>query len=80
MTGVIDPACAECGERHWYNFWVPDEVWARICPDQPYREGLGGVLCVRCMDRRCIDLGIAGIEGRFFFKGGAITCSMEAVA
>ena len=69
--------CADCHEPHWYNFWVPDEVWARICPDQPYSEGLGGNLCVRCLDRRCAAMGVVGVKGRFFFKGDAVSCRMD---
>lgn len=71
-SGDEDDPCVDCGTQVWYNFWVTTEVWARICPVQPYQGGLGGVLCVRCIDRRCADAGLTDIKGRFHFTGRAL--------
>lgn len=63
------PRCDTCGESHWYNFFVPDDVWERIAPlDIPG----GGALCVRCIDKRCVELGIKTL-GRFHFVGEGVS-------
>lgn len=64
--------CLSCGERVWYTFVVPDDVWKNIAPLQPFEHNGGGVLCVRCMDRRCEDLGIE-TTGTFHYYGKALT-------
>ena len=65
------PYCDVCGESHWYNFFVPDDVWEQIAP-LDYVPGGGGILCVRCIDKRCVKLGIK-TTGRFYFTGEAVT-------
>ena len=67
----VGPCCDTCGESHWYNFFVPDDVWEQIAPlDGP--SGGGGTLCVRCIDKRCAELGIKA-TGRFHFTGKAVS-------
>jgi hypothetical protein len=38
----------------WMDTHVPDEVWLKISPTGHE----GGVLCISCMARRCVVLGI----------------------
>lgn len=65
------PYCDVCGESHWYNFFVPDDVWEQIAP-LDYVPGGGGILCVRCIDKRCVELRIKTV-GRFYFTGKAVS-------
>ena len=58
------PCCFDCGRRYGdeYGFpdlIVPDDVWAKIAPD----EG-NGLLCPSCMCRRLYLVGIR-CKGRF---------------
>lgn len=68
------PRCYDCGELHWYNFWVADEVWEQI---KPSAEGTGGVLCVRCIDLRCTRKGLTDVVGWFHFVGHALRPAPE---
>jgi hypothetical protein len=71
LTLDLEP-CYDCGEEYWYNFVVSNDVWTRIAPKQNDKRGKGGMLCVRCIDKRCAALGIE-TTGRFHFKGDAVT-------
>ena len=55
-------ACYDCGlpygEDGWIEAIIPDKVWDRIRP-----EGSGkgcGLLCVTCINKRLVRLGIKG--------------------
>lgn len=69
MSEANGPLCDTCSESQWYNFYVPDDVWEKIAPlDVPG----GGALCVLCIDKRCVELGINTV-GRFHFVGDAVS-------
>ena len=59
--------CYDCGEPYWMDAAVPNDVWARISPTGDE----GGILCLRCIDRRCAALGIK-TTARIYFPGEAV--------
>jgi hypothetical protein len=61
VTAVRPLACHDCdlpyGSDGWCDCHIPDEVWLRISPTG---HG-GGVLCISCIARRLVALGIDGV-------------------
>lgn len=60
-TEATPLTCADCplpyGDPGWCDAVLPNDVWARIAP----RESGGGVLCISCMARRLVALGLEDV-------------------
>ncbi len=46
--------CQDCGKEFSVVYDVPDKVWKKITP----KKGEGGILCIKCADKRAKKLGI----------------------
>lgn len=61
MTGATPLTCADCplpyGDSGWCDAVLPNDVWAKIAPNPPD----GGVLCISCMARRLVALGLENV-------------------
>lgn len=60
-----DLRCQDCGRHHQLDAVIPSPIWNKIAPD-------AGLLCVDCIDTRCVKAGIS-IENmvRFYWTGKA---------
>lgn len=54
-------ACYDCelvyAGDHWIEAVVPDDIWLKISPSR----GEGGILCINCMAKRCVNLGLKNV-------------------
>ena len=41
--------CQQCGKKYQMAYWVPDEDWETIKPEE---SEAGGLLCLSCADTR----------------------------
>jgi hypothetical protein len=53
--------CYDCGKRYggpdWIEAVVPHDIWAQISPTRDE----GGLLCINCMARRCVNAGLQDV-------------------
>jgi hypothetical protein len=66
--------CEACDEAEGLQWHVPEEIWAKLAPQQPYRMGTatGGILCLWCADERAEQLGMEVGGVRLYFCGNAL--------
>lgn len=60
--------CRECGRRDGLDAVVDDETWAKLSG----RTDGGGYLCLWCMDKIAMRLGLAPLPVRLYFCGRAM--------
>lgn len=75
-------SCKACGRPDYFNFWVPDAIWAAVVPARLARK----VVCLGCFDGFAREQGVpyakhlstlyfAGDRATFVF---AVTTAVEA--
>lgn len=63
--------CFDCGEPYgtpeWIEAVVHSDVWEQI---NPSHDRGGGILCIKCMANRCIEVGLDKV--RVMLKAGPL--------
>lgn len=70
--------CKRCGCVDFFNFNVPDDIWAAVVPTDLARR----VVCLKCFDELASEKGVkyAGHLRRLFFAGQAAVFQFEPVS
>lgn len=71
----MQQTCKRCGRDDYFNFDVPDDLWAKIVP-QPLRQR---VVCLSCFDELALEARVPyASELRFVcFAGHAATFTFD---
>lgn len=61
--------CYDCGQLYggpeWIEAHVPTSIWCQIQPTDPAEEKGAGILCINCINKRCLELGLSNVPVMF---------------